>query len=163
MKDYLQHLASFNLWANQKFCEQLINVSEDRLMKEITSSFPSIKKTVKHLLDAESAWWLRIHEPNIVIKFGDDYTGSFMKLVQELNATSKQWVNYVSSKSEAELALAFKYKRLDKEYESRIQDILIHLFNHGTYHRGQLVTMMRQIGIDYIPATDFIAYSREYM
>ena len=120
MKEYLQHLASFNLWANNTFCKQLIAVPEDLLMKEITSSFPSIKKTVKHLLDAETAWWLRINDPSTVLKFGEDYSGSFAELAQDLNSTSKQWVNYVSSKSEIELVSTFKYKRLEKEYESRI-------------------------------------------
>jgi uncharacterized damage-inducible protein DinB len=39
--------------------------------------------------------------------------------------------------------------------------MLLHVFNHGTYHRGQLVTMLRQLGIENIPATDFIVWSRE--
>jgi uncharacterized damage-inducible protein DinB len=39
--------------------------------------------------------------------------------------------------------------------------MLLHLFNHNTYHRGQLVTMLRQLGMDKIPATDFIVWSRK--
>jgi uncharacterized damage-inducible protein DinB len=38
--------------------------------------------------------------------------------------------------------------------------MLLHLFNHGTYHRGQLVTMLRELGIEKIPPTDFIVWSR---
>ena len=38
--------------------------------------------------------------------------------------------------------------------------MLLHLFNHQTFHRGQLVTMLRQNGIEKIPATDFIVFSR---
>ncbi|MGZ3851281.1 MAG: DinB family protein [Flavisolibacter sp.] len=38
--------------------------------------------------------------------------------------------------------------------------MLLHAFNHGTYHRGQLVNMLRQLGVDKIPGTDFIAWSR---
>ncbi|MCW3088046.1 MAG: hypothetical protein JWQ78_1432, partial [Sediminibacterium sp.] len=41
-----------------------------------------------------------------------------------------------------------------------VKEILLHLFNHGTYHRGQLVTLLRQVGVEEIPRTDYIEFSR---
>jgi uncharacterized damage-inducible protein DinB len=41
-----------------------------------------------------------------------------------------------------------------------VVDVFLHVLNHGTYHRGQLVNMLRQLGIEKIPQTDFIVWSR---
>lgn len=161
MKEYLEHLSSFNLWANQKFADVLLTATEEQVNKEIQSSFPSITKTLKHILDAETAWWLRMQDSSQSFKFGEDYPGTLEELLQDLLDQSKQWKEYIKSKTETELQASFRYIRLEKEFESRIIDALIHLFNHGTYHRGQLVTMMRQVQISQIPGTDFIAYVRE--
>ncbi|MGZ3844574.1 MAG: DinB family protein, partial [Flavisolibacter sp.] len=55
----------------------------------------------------------------------------------------------------------FQYQNTKKEqFKQPIYQMLLHAFNHGTYHRGQLVNMLRQLGVDKIPGTDFIAWSR---
>ncbi|MDQ6763781.1 MAG: hypothetical protein M3015_14295, partial [Bacteroidota bacterium] len=45
-------------------------------------------------------------------------------------------------------------------FKQPVYEMLVQVFNHQTFHRGQLITMMRQNGIDKLPATDFIVYSR---
>ncbi len=58
--------------------------------------------------------------------------------------------------------VAFDYENSKGEqFKQPIFQMLLHVFNHGTYHRGQLVTMLRQLGVENIPATDFIVWSRE--
>jgi uncharacterized damage-inducible protein DinB len=55
----------------------------------------------------------------------------------------------------------FHYQNTKKEqFKQPIYQMLLHMFNHGTYHRGQLVTMLRQLGIQKLPSTDFIEWSR---
>jgi len=46
-------------------------------------------------------------------------------------------------------------------YKQPVCQMILHVFNHGTYHRGQLVNMLRQLGIEKIPQTDFIVWSRK--
>jgi uncharacterized damage-inducible protein DinB len=55
----------------------------------------------------------------------------------------------------------FHYQNTKKEqFKQPIYQVLLHMFNHSTYHRGQLVTMLRQLGVQKLPSTDFIVWSR---
>jgi uncharacterized damage-inducible protein DinB len=55
----------------------------------------------------------------------------------------------------------FQYYNSKREYfKQPIFQMLLHVFNHGTYHRGQLVNMLRQLAVEKIPQTDFIVFSR---
>jgi len=66
------------------------------------------------------------------------------------------------SPSEEELKKEFEYKNLKGlSYRSTIWQIVQHVFNHGTYHRGQLINMLRQLGVEKVPQTDFIIWSRK--
>ena len=74
---------------------------------------------------------------------------------------SKQWADWVDKNTVAGLEHVFAYQNFKGEpFKQPLYEMLLHLFNHQTYHRGQLVTMLRQAGIEVIPATDFIIWSR---
>jgi uncharacterized damage-inducible protein DinB len=62
---------------------------------------------------------------------------------------------------EVNLTHVFAYRNSKKEqFKEPVYQVLMHVFNHATYHRGQMVTMMRQLDVKTIPATDFIVFSR---
>ena len=55
------------------------------------------------------------------------------------------------------------FKRLNGDaYSMPYYELIAHVFNHSTYHRGQLVTMLRQVGFDKVESTDMLAYFRKY-
>ena len=63
--------------------------------------------------------------------------------------------------SEANIVHVFAYQNSKRElFKQPVYEVLLQLFNHQTYHRGQLTNMLRQLGIDKIAATDFIVFSR---
>ena len=75
---------------------------------------------------------------------------------------SKQFEEWVDKASELALNHVFAYQNSKKEqFKQPVYQVLIHVFNHGTYHRGQLVNLFRQLGVKEIPATDFILWSRK--
>ena len=162
MKQLLQQYAAYNVWANKIITERIAQLPEDIIYKETRSSFPSIYKTVVHLMDAESIWWQRLKLQEHVEWPGINFKGNFDELSQQLLSLSKQWNDWVSNSNEVNLTHVFAYHNSKKEYfKQPVYEMLIHLFNHQTFHRGQLVTMMRQNGIEKIPATDFILFSRK--
>ena len=72
-----------------------------------------------------------------------------------------EWERFVSTTTDENLQREFYYKNIKGDsFRSAVWQVLHHLFNHGTYHRGQLVTMMRELGVTAIPATDFIHWYR---
>ncbi len=161
MKQLLQQYAAYNIWANKIITERIAQLPEDIIYKETASSFLGIYKTVVHLMDVESLWWQRLKLVEHPTWPGKTFDGVFEKLAKELMFLSRQWYEWILNSNEINLTHVFAYHNSKKQYfKQPVYEMLLHLFNHQTYHRGQLVTMMRQNGIEKIPATDFIVFSR---
>ncbi len=73
---------------------------------------------------------------------------------------SEAMQEFVATASEAKLAHTVEYNSPAKGIcKTPVADILVMAFTHSAYHRGQLVTMLRQQGVPKIPGTDFIEYT----
>jgi uncharacterized damage-inducible protein DinB len=161
MKELLQQYSSYNVWATQKIFVSLKPSTDEQLHTETESSFSSIFKTVLHLWDAESIWWQRLKLQEHVDVPSNSFSGDFEELQKKALAQSALWDEWVANATEPQLQHVFAYQNSKKEqFKQPVWQMLLHLFNHGTYHRGQLVTMMRRLGIDKLPQTDFIVFSR---
>jgi uncharacterized damage-inducible protein DinB len=162
MKQLLQQYSAYNVWANKKILERLHQLSAEEIHKEIPSSFPSVYKTVLHITNTEYIWWQRLKLAEHIESLMDNYSGSFEELSNKLLHSSKQWEEWVKEANEANLSHTFAYQNNKKEqFKQPVYEMLVHLFNHQSYHRGQLVMMLRQLGADKIPQTDFIIWSRK--
>lgn len=162
MKQLLQQYAEYNVWANKIITERIAQLPGDIVYKETPSSFPAIYKTVVHLMDVESLWWQRLKLVEHPTWAGITFKGNFEELSKQLLLLSRQWNDWVSNSNEINFTHVFAYHNSKKEYfKQPVYEMLVHLFNHQTFHRGQLITMMRQNGIEKIPATDFIVFCRK--
>ena len=161
MKQLLLQYAAYNSWANKIITDKLKELSEEQLNREIVSSFPSLYKTVLHLMDVESIWWQRLKLAEHVEWPGKNFNGSFDELSKMLLQLSRQWEEWVRNANEANITHVFAYQNSKKEqFKQPVYEMLLHLFNHQTFHRGQVVNMLRQLGIEKILPTDFIMFSR---
>lgn len=162
MKKLLLQYAAYNVWANQWMVDCIANLTDDQINKEITSSFKSIYATLVHMWDAESIWWQRVKLKEQVEVPGKDFSGSVIELGNNLLKQSKQWKEWTELATEAALEHEFIYRNSKKEqFKQPVHEALMHLFNHQSYHRGQLITMFRQVGAETIPCTDLITFSRK--
>lgn len=162
MKDILSQMAAYNVWANQKLLEVIIALPEEKQQQQVSSSFSSLYTTLLHMYSAESIWWQRMKLQERVSVPMETFKGSMKELSEELLLQNRQWQQWVNSASDPMLDHVFQYFSLKKEsFKQPIFQMLLHVFNHGTYHRGQLVNMLRQLGIEKIPQTDFIVWSRK--
>jgi uncharacterized damage-inducible protein DinB len=161
MKSLLIQYASFNNWANKKILDTISQLNDTQLRQEILSSFPGIFNTLLHLLDAESIWWQRLKLAERLEIPSLNFSGDFEELQKKILQQSGQWKEWVTNATDNQLSHVFAYQNNRREqYKQPVNEVLIHLFNHGSYHRGQLVTMLRQLGVEKIPSTDFIEWSR---
>ncbi|HKP31838.1 MAG TPA: DinB family protein [Chitinophagaceae bacterium] len=161
MKELLQQYATYNTWANQKLGDLILSLPPEMQIAEIASSFRSIHHTLLHMLDAESIWWQRIKLQENVIPPSSNFNGDTKELYQLLLQQNKFYEEWVASSSEMALEHVFKYYNTKREpFKVPTFQVLLQIFNHGSYHRGQLVTMLRQLGQTKIPQTDFIVWSR---
>ena len=162
MKIILTQFSAYHLWANQLIVDCIKPLPQEQKIKEIESSFNSLTKTLLHMWDAESIWWQRMKLQEQIVRPSDGFAGSFDELAAALMAQSKLWNDWVQAAQKHMLDHEFIYYNSKKEkFKQSVYQVLLHLFNHGTYHRGQLVTMLRQLGVTDIPATDFIVWSRK--
>lgn len=162
MKKLVREYATFNTWANDRICSEIILLTNEELHQEMKSSFKSIRETVLHIWDAQDIWLERFEGTSPTKWPSASFNGSKIELIDGLMASS-----------EALEAKAFEYgkQQLKKKVNyttmkgisgtSPLYQMLLHVVNHGTYHRGQLVTMLREAGKTEIPATDLIAFYRE--
>ena len=161
MKEFLQKYAAYNLWANKTLLAKLSVVSSEILHKETGSSFGSIYKTLVHLMEVEAIWWQRLKLQDNIQMPDKDPDENIDLVSSKLLTLSKQWSEWVIESNEKNLTHVFGYYNSKKEYfKQPVNEVLLHLFNHQTYHRGQIVTILKQNGIEKIPPTDFIVFTR---
>lgn len=148
MNSFLKELFDYNQRMNQKFIDAFIANPTKISEKSI--------KLMSHILNAHQIWNNRIdaEEPLFGVwqmqrleNFTEiDQTNhdKTFNILEEFNATSR--INYTSTKGEP--------------FKNSIQEIIFHVLNHSTYHRGQISAELRNSGIDPL-ISDYIFYKRE--
>ena len=162
MKELLKQYATYNIWASQKIIDIILSLPEKKQLAEIPSSYNSLYKTVLHIWDDESIWWQRMKLQERIEVPSQNFKGTMQELVNGLMQQSKKWEEWITNASDLSIEHVFQYQTLAKEqFKQPTWQMLLHVFNHGTYHRGQLINMLRQLGVEKLPATDFIVWSRK--
>ena len=139
--------------------ETILALPEGTVEKTIVSSFSSLRLTLLHVWNAENIWWQRIKLAETIQPI--ENANSIQEVAAGLVAQSKQWEAWVEKSAPAAFEHEFIYYNSKKErFKQPVYQVLLHLFNHGMYHRGQLVTMLRQSGVEKISPTDFIVFTR---
>ena len=160
MKELLQQYAAYNIWATKLMVDRIINLSDEEINREIASSFPSLYKTVQHMWLAEEVWWQRLKLTENIVLESSEFTGSFSEMAAILARQSQQFKDWIDNATENQLLHVFAFIRSKEQVKMPVYQMLQHVFNHATYHRGQLVTLLRQMGADKIPSTDFSTFCR---
>ena len=161
MKELLQQYAAYNIWATKQLVDRISKLPEEDTRKEIISSFPSIYKTMQHMWMAEEVWWQRLKLTENIVLESETFSGTFNDLVNVLAKQSQQFKDWIDNATETQLTHVFAYIRNKEQLKMPVYQMLHHVFNHATYHRGQLVTILNQLGADKIPSTDFSAFCRK--
>lgn len=153
----LLQLARYNVWANKLMIETLLQLDERRLDMVIESSFSSIRKTVYHMWSAEDIWMQRLHLAEQPVWAESAFKGDFEEAVKKWGQVSKKIQTFVEKQfSDDSFTHVVQYYNLKRQHTKvPVYVCLLQAFNHATYHRGQLVTMLRQAGVTKIPGTDF--------
>jgi uncharacterized damage-inducible protein DinB len=163
MKDTLLEFASYNLWANETLTSTILGIDDHLHQQHTPSSFPNLYATILHMWDAESAWWQRMHKHEKIMMPSQNFNPNMKEAINGLLSQSGLWANFAATVTELELNEPLHYRNIKgEEFTQPLHEILLHVFNHGTYHRGQLVTMLRALGHEAaIPQTDFIVWARK--
>lgn len=159
MKD-IRTLYAYNRWANLQFLDALSGLSDEELGRDMKSSFPTVTATLVHLLGAEWVWlerWLGRSPTG----FPDASALSSVAAVRaRWDALWREQKAFLDGLGDGDLARPVTYRNLaGHEFTQTLGELLRHVVNHATYHRGQLTTLLRQLGHG-APSTDLVAYYR---
>lgn len=163
MKELLCQFAAYNVWANHKLLFQIQQMEESQWYKQTPGSFDSLYKTILHVWDAESVWWQRMRLHERIVLPSASFDPSLKDACNGLLHQSMEWEPFIrESLNEEAIESKLIYRNSKGEqFLQPVKEVLMHVFNHSTYHRGQMVVMMRALGETNIPATDFIVFSRK--
>lgn len=161
LKENLVHFTKYNVWANTRILEFIRQISEEKIEVIQNSSFPTIGKTLYHIWGAETIWLKRLLDQSPHAWPINNFKGTFTEACSLFINNSKDIVIYIEGKTEQEIEDTVIYKTLDgKEFYNSVSQIIMHCINHSTYHRGQIVTMLRNVGFAKLASTDYITYCR---
>jgi uncharacterized damage-inducible protein DinB len=148
MKDFFLKWYAYNAWANRRI---IACMSRQQVTDEKTLT------VFGHLVAANFIWLNRIKGlPKSEFELWGKY--DLTRLAEMVGRADREWIAFINETEQYDRIL--KYKNYVGEYfENSVQQIMIHLVNHGSYHRGQVAMMLRQNGFEPIN-TDFITYDR---
>lgn len=158
LKKIMSNYADYNLWVNQQFVNWLSPKPDELLYAEVPSSFSTIVKTLDHIWSTEEYWFYVISETDLLEKKPENELSKEEIFAGLLNSSTKL-KHLINSLSEEDLMKEVKIVNPWFECELPVSDYLLQVINHGTYHRGQIVTMGRNIGITDASNTDYNFYN----
>ncbi|MCC8409152.1 DinB family protein [Mucilaginibacter sp. UR6-1] len=159
MKAYFLKLAEYNIWANNRAISWLKLIDEEQWEQKTTSSFASIRETAIHIASAEKIWvdfWTKVAAP---VYLSAGFNGTKDELIEIWQKASKDIKTHLENYPEDELEhqVTFVYPR-GGEGQMAFWQTFSHIINHSTYHRGQLVTLLRSSGFTDLTNTDLATY-----
>lgn len=160
-KEDIARLYEYNAWANARILHACAALSDEQFTRNLGSSFPSVRDTLAHILGAEWIWcerWRGRSHPGMPpgLEFPN-----LAAVRQRWSEVQRDLAEFVASLTEEDLTREFSYRNTKGEALSHpLWPALQHVVNHSTYHRGQVTTMLRQLGAKAV-ATDLIAFYRE--
>lgn len=154
-------LFAFNEWANARVFRAASELSPEQFTRHVTSSFPSIRDTLSHIVAAEWLWLRRWKAESPSSAPDWSVAPDLMTLQRALGDVEAERRAFLKSLRDQDLTQELVYRNLSgEEFRKVLGGLLTHLVNHSTYHRGQITTLFRQVGAD-PPATDFLLFMSE--
>jgi uncharacterized damage-inducible protein DinB len=156
-----RQLFDYNAWANHRALEAAAQLTDEQFVKPLGSSFSSVRDTLVHICGGEWIWLERFlgNSPSAIPN--DSSIQTVAALRKHWQPQGEKLFAYVNGLTQADLDRTLEYKTLNfGTYKNPLWQSLQHLANHGTYHRGQVATMLRQLGAKPI-LTDLMHFYRE--
>lgn len=157
----IQRLYEYNSWAKARIMGVVETLSQEQFTKNLGSSHGGIHGTLFHIVGAEHIWHSRwIGQPVSKLLDPNDYS-DVASVRTKWDEVEQGIRGFVSQLKEEQLSTLVTVKTSQgKEFSNPLWQSMQHLVNHSTYHRGQIVTMLRQLGVRPI-GTDLITFYRE--
>lgn len=160
--EHFRRLYDFNSWANHRILDACGALTDEQFTRDLGSSYRSVRDTLVHIQGGEHFWLERF-------RGGSPSAVPSIEPLPDLAIVRERWVRvehdlreFVDTRSAEDLERVLHYRTTEGNPNSQpLWQMMQHLANHGSYHRGQVTTMLRQLGAA-PAATDLVLYYREH-
>jgi uncharacterized damage-inducible protein DinB len=157
MTAHLQRMLAYESWANERALASLDTVPPEMRTRP---SHLRAAQLVPHIMLARMVWLMRIR--GVPYENPRDWFPSWPseETRRQLSTLDAQWQGFLAGLGDADLARPVSYTSSEGvRYESSVWDICAHVFNHGTYHRGQVARLVAESG-GQRASTDLVVFTR---
>ena len=153
----LQALMAYHRWAVTRTLESCAVLTPAEYLRDLGGSFASVRDTMAHGLMADSAWQHRVRGQAFTRPIPEQLPADLETLFAQWQLVLSGWESLLSAGDGSDV---IAYHAFDGQpHSNSLDEIVHHVVNHGSYHRGQVALMLRQLGHAAIN-TDLIAFTR---
>ncbi|WP_163103048.1 DinB family protein [Peribacillus alkalitolerans] len=163
MANHVENLYNYHVWANQRIIDHLKTMSSEKYQKKLKSVFSSVSEVLSHIYLVEYAWLYILEGQNMKEAMQSSLQlqekivkHSIEDLEKEFHILSTRFISFLTSQEDME-----KRIMLDNPWaglrETSLSEMVLHVVNHGSYHRGNISAMLHQLG-DSSVMTDYAFY-----
>lgn len=164
-QDHFRMFALYNRWANTQLYKAAAQLPAEALAEDRGAFFKSVLGTLNHLLVADRMWLARLQGAPAGTRLDELLFATLPALAKAREAEDARLIAYIGGLEEARFGEDATYHNTTGAPFTQVRhQILAHLFNHQTHHRGQAHDLLCQIGgRDAVPVLDLVAYQRHVM
>jgi uncharacterized damage-inducible protein DinB len=157
----LQTLLDFHYWARDRALDAAEALTAEQLTRDLGNSFKSVRDTLVHIYAAERAWCSRWQGSSPAALLAPDTFADVAALRAGWRELEVEVKGVLDRLGEAGISRVMDYKMLNGDpRQSVFWHMLQHVVNHASYHRGQVTTLIRQLGAQPPQPMDLIAFYR---
>lgn len=155
-------LLDYHYWARDRMLEAVEALTPQQFTRTLGGSFGSVRDTLAHIYGAEWIWYSRWHGEVPTALPAPDTFPDFASIDQAWRDLEKRMRTFIEGLDDHALERVISYKLLNgTPGASVLWHMIQHVVNHASYHRGQVTTLLRQLGAAPPKGTDLITYYRE--
>jgi uncharacterized damage-inducible protein DinB len=155
-------LFDYDRWATERQLAAVEKINEDKYVKNLGSSHGGLRGTLVHMYAAEEIWFARWNgrSPSALTTEAD--IPAFGVLVDRWRTLQEDMRRFALGLREQGVSEVVEYRDTKgNPYSQPLEELIRHVINHATYHRGQITTMLRQVDVAPPVSIDLITYYRE--
>ena len=160
-KDDAFRLLDYTVWANHRVMRAVATVSVEEFKRDLGSSHGGIRGTLTHMMGAEWIWLERFKGLSPTRLLDEGEFPDIVALRDRWTVIEEHRQAWFSALPAKDLAATVRYQNTaGTPFEAPLWQLLQHVVNHASYHRGQVVTLLRLVGARPV-STDLVAWDRE--
>lgn len=160
-KNDIVYMYNYNRWANAKILDAVSKLTPEQFTRDLHSSHRSVRDTLAHILAAEWIWLERWNgtSPKALLDPSEFPTvESIRSRLTEVEDGCREFINGLDDQSLQKVVAYTNTK--GEEWKYTLGHMLQHVATHSSYHRGQVITMLRQLGAEAV-SVDLLYYEDE--